>query len=205
MTHTHYSQGPERPQLILASGSPYRRECLQKLRLPFTCQSPDIDETPQTDESVEAMTRRLATQKAEAIALSHPQTWVIGSDQSASFQGTPLGKPHTYDRALEQLRHFSGQTVTFFTALTLITPQGRWEGLDQTQVRFRHLDDRSLRAYLLSEEPYDCAGSFKSEGLGITLFESIQTSDPNALIGLPLIQLTGFLREAGLALPLDPD
>jgi septum formation protein len=178
---------------------------LQKLRLPFTCQSPDIDETPQTGESVEAMTRRLATQKAEAIALNHPQAWVIGSDQSASFQGAALGKPHTYDRALNQLRQFSGQTVSFFTALTLITPQGRWEGLDQTQVRFRQLDDHSLQAYLLSEEPYDCAGSFKSEGLGITLFESIQTSDPNALIGLPLIQLTGFMREAGLVLPLTPD
>ncbi|KUJ72750.1 nucleoside triphosphate pyrophosphatase [Thiomicrospira sp. WB1] len=203
MNQPTLSNRQELPHILLASSSPFRRACLQKLQCPFECKNPDIDERPRPNEPVDQMTLRLGTEKALAVARHHPHSWVIGSDQSACFKGQALGKPLTHEKAFAQLKAFSGQTVTFYTSLALVTPHGRWEGLDQTDVHFRLLDERTINAYLQAEAPYHCAGSFKSEGLGITLFEGIDTHDPNALIGLPLIQLTGFLKAAGLALPIE--
>jgi len=192
------------PSLILASSSAYRRELLGRLGLPFEAISPDIDETPLAGEPPPVTSLRLARAKAQAIAQLHPGALVIGSDQVATLDDLQIGKPGDHARALAQLQLMRGREVMFHTALCL------WDGrvadpeqaahLENVQVavRFRDLPDAELDAYLRIEQPYDCAGSAKNEGLGIALLESIHSTDPTALTGLPLIALTGMLRKAGV-------
>jgi septum formation protein len=192
---------PKNPPLILASTSIYRRELLQRLRIPFAVISPNVDETPLTGESTLDLALRLANAKAAAVAKEHPHAWVIGSDQVADLHGAAIGKPGNFERALAQLQLMRGQAVTFHTALCLMKGAQQTTLNVPTEVTFRKLSDEVLKSYLLAEEPYDCAGSAKSEGLGISLLESIKSDDPTALIGLPLIALTGLLRDAGFIIP----
>ena len=193
---------PNNPPLILASTSVYRRELLQRLRIPFEVISPNVDETPLTGERTLDLALRLANAKAAAVAKEHPHAWVIGSDQVADLCGAAIGKPGNFERALAQLQLMRGQTVTFYTALCLMKSDIQTTLNVPTEVTFRKLPDDVLESYLLAEEPYDCAGSAKSEGLGISLLESIKSDDPTALIGLPLIALTGLLRDAGFVIPV---
>jgi septum formation protein len=194
-------------KILLASSSIYRQQLLQKLGIQFESASPDIDESAYADETVSDMVIRLSREKALALRDSYPHHYIIASDQSASLDGIALGKPGNHNAAFAQLRAQQGKTVTFFTGLVVLAPNQTTPhlALDTTQVRFRQLSDKQIEAYLQQEKPYQCAGSFKSEGLGIVLFESINTQDPNALIGLPLIQLVSLLAEAGLPLPLTPN
>ncbi len=189
--------------LVLASGSRYRATQLRQLGQAFTQQAADIDETPFADETPRETAMRLALAKARHVAADHRQALVIGSDQVAECDGKPIGKPGSMERARRQLQQASGREVRFFTALCLIgTNHGSTQQhLDTTVVHFRQLEDDEIARYLAAEKPLDCAGSFKCEGLGISLFEAIETHDPSALIGLPLITLAKMLREAGLALP----
>jgi len=189
-------------QLILGSTSPYRRELLARLRLPFDVASPEIDETPQPGEPPRDLACRLALAKAHAVAARFPAAVVIGSDQVADLDGQPLGKPGTHERAVAQLRQMRGKTVVFQTAVAVVCRDTGFEQVDlaPVRVRFRDLDDAEIEAYLRAETPYDCAGSAKSEGLGITLLASIENDDPTALVGLPLIRTSRLLRAAGLAL-----
>jgi len=189
------------PPLILASTSVYRRELLERLRIPFEVVSPKVDETPLAGESTLDLSLRLARAKAAAVSKTHPDAWVIGSDQVADLCGAAIGKPGNFERAMAQLQLMRGQTVTFHTALCLMKGGAQTTLCVPTEVTFRKLSDDLLEAYLLAEEPYDCAGSAKSEGLGISLLESIKSDDPTALIGLPLIALTSLLRDAGFAIP----
>lgn len=190
------------PRLILASTSIYRRELLGRLGLAFDTVRPEVDETPRPGEAPEALARRLSRAKAEAVAARHPGAWVIGSDQVAEFDGRPIGKPGDHPRAVEQLRAMSGREVRFQTGLCLARAgHAPFEELDCTAVRFRTLATEEIERYLAAERPYDCAGSFKSEGLGIALFDAIENRDPTALIGLPLIATARLLRRAGFALP----
>ena len=188
--------------LILGSTSAYRRELLQRLRIPFDVVAPDVDETPQAGERPPELARRLALAKARAVAQRHPSALVIGSDQVADLGGEPIGKPGTHARAVEQLRRMRGRTVIFQTAVALVCIETGVEQLDlaPVRVRFRDLSDAEIETYLRAETPYDCAGSARSEGLGIVLLESIDSDDPTALVGLPLIRTTRMLRAAGLAL-----
>ncbi len=188
--------------LILGSTSAYRRELLQRLRLPFEVVAPDVDETPQTGERPPELARRLALAKAHAVAQRHPSALVIGSDQVADLGGKPLGKPGTHERAVEQLRRMRGRTVIFQTAVAVVCLDTGFEQLDlaPVRVRFRELSDAEIETYLRAETPYDCAGSAKSEGLGIALLESIESDDPTTLVGLPLIRTARMLRAAGLPL-----
>lgn len=186
------------PRLILASSSPYRRELLARLRLPFEAISPDVDETPQDGETPAALALRLSVAKAMAIATKHPGCVVIGSDQVATIDGQPIGKPGDFARAQAQLRMLAGQTVEFHSALA-VTDGQRVEKTDVvTLCRFRPLSDAAIDAYLRAEAPFDTAGSAKAESLGIALMESIRSDDPTAIIGLPLIALTGMLASFGL-------
>jgi len=187
--------------LILASTSVYRRELLERLGIPFAVISPQVDETPLASESSLNLALRLAKAKAAAVALAHPEAWVVGSDQVADLCGAAIGKPGNFERAMAQLQLMRGSTVTFHTALCLMRGDVETTLSIPTKVTFRKLPDDVLEAYLHAEKPYDCAGSAKSEGLGISLLESIQSDDPTALIGLPLIALTGMLRDAGFAIP----
>jgi len=191
----------QNPPLILASTSVYRRELLERLRIPFEVISPQVDETPLTGESSPELALRLANAKAAAVAKVQPNAWVIGSDQVADLCGAAIGKPGNFERAMAQLQLMRGQTVTFHTALCLMKGDIQTTLSVPTEVTFRKLSDAVLESYLLAEEPYDCAGSAKSEGLGISLLESIKSDDPTALIGLPLIALTGLLRDAGFEIP----
>ncbi|WP_114689387.1 Maf family nucleotide pyrophosphatase [Polynucleobacter necessarius] len=191
------------PQLILASTSKYRRELLERLRIPFEVISPKVAETPLTGESTLDLALRLAHAKAAAVAKEHPDAWVIGSDQVADLCGAAIGKPGNFESALAQLQLMRGQTVTFQTALCLMKCEIQTTLCVPTEVTFRKLSDDVLENYLLAEESYDCAGSAKSEGLGISLLESIKSDDPTALIGLPLIALTGLLRDAGFFIPVN--
>jgi len=188
------------PALILGSTSRYRRELLSRLRLPFTVAAPDVDETPQVGETPEALARRLALAKAYAVATQHPEAVVIGSDQVADLNGEPLGKPGNHTRAVQQLQRMRGHTVVFQTAVAVVCLATQFEQIDlaPVRVRFRDLSDAEIDAYLRAEEPYDCAGSAKSEGLGIALLETIDNDDPTALIGLPLIRTCRMLRSAGI-------
>lgn len=191
------------PRLILASGSAYRKELLSRLRLPFETISPDIDETPLPDELPEQTALRLAEAKAGEIAARIGEALVIGSDQVATLDGEQIGKPGNHERALVQLQKMRGREVVFHTALCLLDSRsGSLARIQkqnvQTLVRFRSLPDAELDAYLRIEQPYDCAGSAKNEGLGIALLEQIRSDDPTALTGLPLIALTGMLRAAGV-------
>ncbi|PJK00902.1 hypothetical protein CO641_02800 [Lysobacteraceae bacterium NML91-0213] len=188
--------------LILASTSRYRRELLQRLQLPFTTERPEVDETALPGESPAALAARLAAAKAREVARVHPAAWVIGSDQVAGFDGRALGKPGTRDAAIAQLESMSGSSVQFLTAVALCRGGAvAGEALDVTTVVFRHLQRAEIERYVDAEQPLDCAGSFKSEGLGIALFEAIDTRDPTALVGLPLIATAGLLRNAGFVLP----
>lgn len=188
------------PALILASTSPYRRELLSRLGLPFEAIKPGADEARLEGESAQAMVCRLAREKALAVAHRHPSAWVIGSDQCAVLDDRVLGKPGDHASAFEQLRAASGRSVVFHTGLCLMRGDAGFERTLEVPftVRFRPLRDEEIHHYLERERPYDCAGSFKSEGLGITLFEAMEGADPSALIGLPLIALCGLLREAGI-------
>lgn len=189
------------PALILASTSPYRRELLARLGIPFDAAAPGTDETRQPGEEPRAMVARLACAKAAVIAEQHPDAAVIGSDQCAVLKGLVLGKPGSVDRAVSQLEAASGQKVRFLTAVAVQRGTQVHELVDETVVTFRRLDRAEIERYVERELPLDCAGSFKSEGLGITLFERIENEDPSALMGLPLIGLCRLLREAGFTLP----
>ncbi|SOB74945.1 MAF protein [Marinobacter sp. LV10R510-11A] len=194
-------------RLLLASSSPYRRELLTRLGLPFTCASPDIDESPALGESPEALAVRLAETKAQALAATHQGHWIIGSDQVAALSdGTLLSKPGTYSKACQQLERSSGQSVSFLTGLALLDAySGKLQSCcEHFTVHFRELTAREIEAYLHKEEPYNCAGSFKMEGLGITLFRELQGRDPNSLIGLPLIALNNMLIAWGRNPLLEP-
>ncbi len=188
--------------VVLGSTSRYRRELMNRLRLPFEVDAPEVDETPLDGESPEALARRLALAKAHAVAVRHPEALVIGSDQVADLDGLPLGKPGTHERAVQQLRLMRGRTVIFQTAVAVVCHATGFEQLDlaPVRVRFRELSDAEIENYLRAEEPYDCAGSAKSEGLGIALLEAIDNDDPSALVGLPLIRTCRMLSEAGLQL-----
>ncbi len=188
--------------LVLGSTSRYRRELLQRLGLPFEVDSPNVDETPQAGEAPAALACRLALAKARAVAQRHPRSVVIGSDQVADLNGEPLGKPGTHERAVAQLRRMRGQVVVFQTALSVVCLDTGFEASDlaEVRVRFRPLSDQAIDTYLRAEQPYDCAGSAKSEGLGIALLEAIDNDDPTALVGLPLIRTCQLLRLAGLPL-----
>jgi len=191
-----------RPPLILASTSPFRRELLQRLCIDFSTAAPDIDESAHPGEKPSELVRRLSEAKARAIGASR-QGLIIGSDQVATTGDDILGKPGSHEKAVEQLQYLSGKSVCFYTGLCLLnteTDNARLEVVLYT-VLFRRLDDSQIENYLRADKPYNCAGSFKSEGLGITLFERMEGDDPSALIGLPLIKLTTMLREAGITLP----
>ena len=191
------------PRLILASTSRYRRELLERLRLPFDVARPDVDETALPGESPRDLSIRLAEAKAHAVArLQADDAWALGSDQVAEVEGRALGKPGGREAAIAQLRAMSGRIVRFHTALCLAHADGRaFAGIDLTEVHVRTLTDGETERYVDAEQPFDCAGSFKSEGLGIVLFERIDNRDPTALIGLPMIATCELLRRAGFALP----
>ncbi len=188
--------------LILASTSAYRRELLQRLRLPFTVQAPNVDETPRPGELPAQIAVRLALAKAQAVAALNPQALVIGSDQVADLNGQALGKPGTHARAVAQLQAMRAQSVVFQTAVAVVCQASGFAqtGLAQVKVTFRDLSDAQIEAYLQAEQPYDCAGSAKSEGLGIALLARIDNDDPTALVGLPLIRTCQLLTAAGLKL-----
>ena len=196
------STEPFKRLLILGSTSVYRRELLQRLRLPFEVVSPQVDETPLDGEAPQALAERLALAKANAVALLHPRALVIGSDQVADLDGEPLGKPGNHANAVRQLQRMRGRTVVFQTAVAVVCHESGFAGqaLAQVKVGFRQLSDRAIEDYLQVEKPYECAGSAKSEGLGIALLEVIDNQDPTALVGLPLIHTCRLLRAAGMAL-----
>ena len=187
-------------KLVLASTSPYRRELLARLKIPFDVLSPEVDETPLPGEAPEQTAHRLSIAKAKAAAPQHPDALIIGSDQVATLDGLQLGKPHTHENATRQLRMMRGRSVVFHTALSLYNSRS---GNVQSKVvpftvHFRNLSDEQIEHYLAKEQPYNCAGSAKSEGLGIALIERMEGDDPNALIGLPLIALIEMLQNEGL-------
>ena len=189
-------------KIVLGSTSPFRKALLERLCIDFVCDSPDIDETPLDNEPVEDMVVRLAIEKAQAIADNHPDSLIIGSDQSAVLDGEKLSKPGNFENAFKQLSRASGQKITFQTGLCLLnTATGNIQSscVPYTVV-FKELTASMIENYLRKEEPYNCAGSFKSEALGIALFERFEGSDPNALIGLPLIELVNFLNNEGFSI-----
>ncbi len=186
--------------LILASTSRYRRELLERLRLPFVVQAPEVDETPLPGEQPAALASRLALAKASTVARLHPAAVVIGSDQVAELDGQAIGKPGTHERAQAQLRLMSGREVLFHTALAVVSLHGAHETVDTAvvRVRFRRLCNAEIDRYLALDQPYDCAGSAKCESLGVALLEAIDSDDPTALVGLPLIRTCQMLRAAGI-------
>ncbi len=188
-------------KLVLGSTSPFRKALLERLHIDFECDSPDIDETPLEHEAVEDMVVRLAIAKAKAIAKNHPDSLIIGSDQSAVLNGEKLSKPGNFENAFKQLSKASGQKITFQTGLCLLnTSSGNIQsGCVPYTVVFKELTATMIENYLHKEQPYNCAGSFKSEALGIALFERFEGSDPNSLIGLPLIELVNFLGNEGFS------
>ena len=194
-----------RPLLILASTSRYRRELLERLRLPFEVRAPDVDETPLDGEAPAALAQRLALAKARAVSAAYPEAIVIGSDQVADLDGEPIGKPGTHERAVAQLRAMRGHSVVFQTAVAVVRASTVYSGaaLVPVTVRFRNLSDAEIEHYLRTEQPYDCAGSAKCETLGIALLDAIDSDDPTALVGLPLIRTCALLRAAGID-PLAP-
>ncbi|MES2360517.1 MAG: Maf family nucleotide pyrophosphatase [Pseudomonadota bacterium] len=195
--------GTQAPRsLVLGSTSPYRRELLQRLHIPFEVAAPEVDETPLADETPRALAQRLALAKARAVARAFPHAVVIGSDQVADLHGLPLGKPGNHERATAQLRQMRGQTVVFQTAVAVVCLDSGFEASDlaAVEVIFRDLTDGEIENYLRAEQPYDCAGSAKSEGLGIALLEAINSDDPTALVGLPLIRTCRMIQAAGITL-----
>lgn len=187
-------------ELILASSSPYRRELLERLQLPFSCIVPDVDETPLTGESPEQTALRLCQDKARKVAAQHSTALIIGCDQVATLDGMQIGKPLTHDNAVKQLRLMRGKTVIFHSAICLLNAarNSYLATVVPYEVKFRQLTDAQIEQYLRKEQPYHCAGSAKSEGLGIALIESMRGDDPNALIGLPLITLVSMLHNEGV-------
>jgi septum formation protein len=186
--------------IILASTSPYRRRLLERLQISFECISPEVDEAPLPDEAPRQLASRLALTKAQSVARAHPDALVIGGDQVATLDGQLIGKPGSPKSAVAQLRSSSGRDVEFYTAVAVISQRTQFERahVEPTTVHFRKLAEDQIEDYLSKEQPYDCAGSFKIEGLGIALFKGISGNDPTALEGLPLIKLTEILGEAGL-------
>ncbi len=193
---------PSGRALILGSTSRYRKELLSRLGIPFEVAAPEVDETPQLNEAPKDLAYRLALAKARAVASKHPDAVVIGSDQVADLDGEPLGKPGNHTNAVKQLQRMRGKTVIFQTALSVICVATGFEQTDLASVKvtFRDLTDAEIESYLKAEEPYDCAGSAKSEGLGIALLAAIDNDDPTALVGLPLIRTCHMLRAAGVKL-----
>lgn len=191
---------PIQRKLILGSTSPYRRELLERLRLPFDVAAPDVDESPQSGETPKQLACRLAMAKARAVAAQYPACVVIGSDQVAELDGHALGKPGNHARALTQLQQMRGKCVIFQTAVAVVCLETGFAQMDLAQVKvsFRQLSDAEINAYLRAETPYDCAGSAKSEGLGIALLDSIDSDDPTALVGLPLIRTCRMIQAAGI-------
>lgn len=191
---------PQGPALILASTSRYRRELLLRLQLPFEVHSPDVDETPRVDERPAGLAQRLAWAKARAVSAQYPKAVVIGSDQVADLDGLLIGKPGTHEAATLQLRAMRGRSVVFQTAVAVVCAASGFaaSALAPVRVSFRQLTDREIEHYLRTEKPYDCAGSAKVETLGIALLESVESDDPTALIGLPLIRTCALLRQAGI-------
>lgn len=187
--------------LVLASTSVYRRDLLARLRLPFDARRPEVDETPRPGEAPGPLAQRLARAKAEAVASRSPGAWVIGSDQVAELDGVALGKPGGRAAAIAQLQAMSGRSVRFHTAVCLCRDGTVHEAADLTLARLRRLDADEIARYVDAERPFDCAGSFKAEGLGIALFEAIESRDPTALVGLPLVATAHLLRKAGFAVP----
>ena len=198
-----FMQNPASPPIVLASASPYRRGLLDRFLDEYTAISPDIDESNELGLSPKKLARHLARTKAETVSKQARNSLVIGSDQLAVLDGQVLGKPGDHQKAVEQLLAAAGQTVTFRTAVCILDPIGhnRYEHVDKTTVRFRQFDRRLADSYLRHDEPYDCAGSFKIEGAGFVLFESVKTDDPTALIGLPMIWVSDVLLELGYLLP----
>ena len=188
------------PAVILASTSRYRRELLGRLRIRFDTVAPGVDETPLTGEAPHTLSERLALAKAQAVAALHPDAVVIGSDQVVDLDGQALGKPGTHERAVLQLRAMSGRRIVFHTAVSVVRQSTRYTQTRRVPVtvQFRALRDEEIEAYLRAEQPYDCAGSAKSEALGIALLQAIESTDPSALVGLPLIETCTLLREAGV-------
>ena len=186
--------------LVLGSTSPFRKSILEKLQLPFLCAKPNIDETAKDGESPQALVERLAIEKAKAVAEEHPKALIIGSDQVAVCEGEILGKPHNFDNAVIQLSKFSGKAITFYTGLCVFDSENdkAIALVEPFTVHFNHLTQSEIANYLKAEQPYNCAGSFKSEGLGICLFDKLAGDDPNTLIGLPLIRLVSLLKQQGL-------
>jgi MAF protein len=188
--------------LVLGSTSPFRKSILEKLGIPFVTDSPDVNETANINETPQQLVARLSEAKAQAVALRHRNALVIGSDQVAVIDDKILGKPGNHENAISQLRNASGKTVTFYTGLCLLNSKTNNKQTEVVpfNVTFRQLTDQQIEHYLEKEQPYNCAGSFKSEGLGITLFEKLEGEDPNALIGLPLIRLTRMLENEGMSI-----
>ncbi len=191
------------PPIVLASSSSYRRELLTRLQLPFTCHSPDIDETPRANESAQALVQRLALSKARALAQHYPQHIIIGSDQVAVLDGKIIGKPLHAEGATQQLSAASGRSLVFLTGLAVIDTRTQIEQVDLVPftVHFRTLNAAQIQRYIAAEQPFDCAGSFKSEGLGVSLFQATEGSDATSLVGLPLIRLCDMLNVCGIAVP----
>ena len=189
-------------RIVLGSSSPYRRELLSRLRVPFDVDFPEVDETPRPGETPRDIAWRLAVEKARAVTRKHPDAVVIGSDQVADLDGEPLGKPGTHERAVEQLWRMSGKVVVFHTAVAVACAATGFEQVDLAPVRvtFRTLCAGEIENYLRAEQPYDCAGSARSEGLGIAILDAIESDDPSALVGLPLIRTCRLLRAAGVRL-----
>lgn len=197
------NSSPDIRQIVLGSTSPFRRQLLEKLHLPFQTDSPEIDERSRADETPEQLVIRLAIAKARAVAERHPDALVIGSDQVACIGNTIVGKPGNRERAIQQLSIASGKRVTFYTGLCLLDSSSgaQQAACEPFHVHFRALAQDQIERYLDAEQPYNCAGSFKSEGLGIALFSRMEGDDPNTLIGLPLIRLIEFLGNAGIQVP----
>jgi len=188
------------PSILLASTSPFRQALLHKLGLPFITAAPEVDESPQPGENAEALVIRLAVAKAQALAKTYPGHWIIGSDQVCVLDGQITGKPHTPENARAQLRAASGKAITFYTGLALFHPDSNQllHCCEPFVVHFRMLTDAEIAGYVEKEQPLQCAGSFKSEGLGICLFNRLEGRDPNTLVGLPLIALNEMLQQAGI-------
>lgn len=186
--------------LVLGSTSPFRKSILEKLNLPFECAKPNVDETPLKNETPQALVERLAIEKAKAVANEFPNALIIGSDQVAVCDGEILGKPHTFDNGVKQLTKFSNKAVTFYTGLCVFDSASNTikSLVEPFIVHFNELSPSDITSYLKAEQPYNCAGSFKSEGLGICLFKKLEGDDPNTLIGLPLIKLVALLKQHGL-------
>lgn len=185
------------PKLVLASSSPYRKQLLERLGIPFVTASPSVDELPVPGETAKQLAKRLSISKAQAVASDYTHSIIIGSDQTADINGELLGKPGTEDKACDQLLKCSGQTVTFYTGLCLLSPDSRTYQSVETKVKFRSLNYDQIKRYIEFERPLNCAGSFKIENRGIVLFEQVASVDPTALIGLPLIALTDMFLDIG--------